>query len=307
MNKMNFIRFSLILFVVIGISFSSCKKDKIEESEPDTSTLQQLSKDESEVQAASEDATSDINGVLSNGISKSRWIPRNATLDSGVVVGDTITYTLTFNGINTNGRRTRTGKIEIKKCINTTWAVAGDKVFVTFINFKISRTSTNRYVIFNGTKLFKNVSGGLIRRLGFGDTTVVHEVSGTLTLTFDDNSIRVWNVAKRKTYTGTHGHIILTVDGFGTDATYTNLIAWGTNRNNELFYSKINQLIVHKELCDWEPVSGEITHDIPSKSATARITYGYDNNLPITNNNCPSQYRLDWTRNSHSGTLFISL
>lgn len=310
MEKNSLIRFSLILFIAIGISFSSCNKDKVDESAPDTSTLQQLSKDESEIQTASDDAINDVDGVLSDGTSKSRWKPLNSTLDSANIVGDTITYTITFNGVNKTGKLSRTGVIKIKKSISTNWKTAGDKVFITFINFKVTRVSTTKSITFNGTKLFTNVSGGILKLLGNGFTQVIHEVSGSLSITFDDGTIKAWNIARRKTFTGTPGQFVLTVEGFGTSGTYTNLETWGVNRNNETFYSKINTPVVIKETCGWDPVSGIISHEITSNSSSAIITFGYDNNnQPVTSAStiCPTKYKLDWVKNAHSGTVYIFL
>ena len=157
-------------------------------------------------------------------------------------------------------------------------------------------------------KIFKNVSGGFVRQLGFGPTSIVHRISGVLHTKFDDGTTRKWNVARQITYTGSNNQLLMTVDGFGSEGDFTNLVSWGTNRNDEAFFTQIKQSIVHKQLCSWDQVSGIKTHQIPSASKSVTITFGYDsNNEPIIGDACPTKYRVDWQRNGNSGTKYILL
>lgn len=297
------IKLAAILIAVIGISIAGCKKD----NDTDTNSLQQLSKDEATFQSASDDILNDANTVLSGGTSKSlESLPCNVTIDSSNIVGDTITYALTFNGLNCAGTRNRVGHANIKKNINTPWSQAGTIVSITFIDLKITKVSTGKFIILNGKKIFENVSGGLLANLGGSVTSITHKVTGTLQATFDDNTTRTWNVARQKTYTGTLGSLIVTVDGFGSADGHSNLEAWGTNRHGELFYSSITQSIVFRQTCDWDPIGGIITHMIPSDNKQATVTFGYDdNNQPVTSGSCPTRYKIDWQKGTHSGTLYI--
>jgi hypothetical protein len=314
MKKLYYLRYAAILFAIISLSFSSCTKKNINEGTSDTSSLQQLSKDQSEVQSASDDGLNDASNVLSPGTAKSRWVPAHATLDSTSVVGDTITYILSYNGYNVWGNRFRTGKIQIKKNISTLWSQQGAKVWITFVNFKVAKNGKS--ITLNGTKLFENVSGGLLINLGNGISQIIQQVTGTLQLTFDDTTQRTWNIARRRTFNGSWNQLLMNTDGFGTStglAGVSNLEAWGTNRKGELFFTQITQSIVHKLSptgswgCGFEPTAGKIVHQIPSDNKSATITFGYDdNNLPVTTT-CPTKYKLDWVKNGNSGTLYLSI
>ena len=296
-------------FALMFIIASGCKKDKVSET-PDTSSMQQLAKDEVAVEAASDEALNDANDYLSSNSSKQMSsLPCGATIDSTNVVNDTITYTVTFNGLNCAGNRLRQGTALIKKHINTHWAVANTSVTVTLINFKVTRVATGKWVIINGTKTFKNVSGGLVCQLGNGTvTSVVHEITGTVNVTFEDNTTRTWQVARRRTFSGTQGQLIVTHEGFGAANGYSNLVTWGVNRHGENFYTQIIQGVVFKQTCGWDPCAGVRKHSIPSDNKEATLTFGYDDNdQPISGTSCPTKYKVDWVKNSNSGTLYLPL
>jgi hypothetical protein len=310
MKTSKLINLAMILITVIGITISGCKKDENTDPPPtDTNSLQQLAKDQNSVQSASDDGLNDVNDVMSGGSKQVNNMPCNMTVDSSSIVGDTITYNLTFNGLNCAGTRFRLGNIVVKRNITTPWGQAGTMVFVKFIDFKVTRVSDNKYVIINGTKSYQNVNGGLIRNLGTGGlTSVTVKIAGTLLATFDDGTVRAWNVARIRTFTGIPTQLIETITGYGSADGYNNLLFWGTNRNGELFYTQIQQAVVAKQVCQWDPVSGVVVHQIPSGSKKATGTFGYDdNNLPITGSNCPTKYKLDWEKDSNSGTVYLSL
>jgi len=181
-------------------------------------------------------------------------------------------------------------------------------VKIKYINFTVTRVASGNTVIINGEKTFQNVSGGFIWQLGFNATSIVHKAYGYMDVTLGDGTTRLWNVARQRTYTGTPGELLLTVDGFGSADGYSNLVTWGINRQGEQFYTQITQSVVHKELCQWDPVSGIKVHQIPAQSKTATITFGFNsNNQPISGDECPTRYRIDWTNGSYSGTAFLPL
>ena len=305
MKTKRLIKAVLILITITGISFTGCKKDK---GNYNTQSLQQLANDETDIQTSSDDLLNDANDVLSAGQTKSlNALPCGATMDS-LIFNDTITYTLTFDGLNCNGRKYRTGQVKIMKNINDHWSHAGTTVRVEFINLRVTRVLRNRSVTLNGNKYFTNVSGGLVRDLGNGVTSVIHRVTGNMQGTFDNNTTRTWTIARQRTFTGTPGQLILSIDGFGTINGYNNLATWGLNRNGEEFYTQITQSVVHRQECGWDPVSGVKIHQVPSDNKRAVLTFGYDsNNQPVTGSNCPDRFRVDWEKNNHSGTLFLEL
>jgi predicted secreted protein len=233
----------------------------------------------------------------------------NVTVDSTAVVNDTITYYLTYNGLNCNGKLIRTGKQEIKKKVGTHWGMTGATVITTLIDFHVVHVNSGKAITLNGTRTHENVSGGFIWQLGTGGaTSIVHKITGNLQATFDDTTTRTWSLARQLVYTGTPTALVMTTDGFGSADGYSNLITWGVSRNGEQFYTQVLQSVVHRQACNWDPVSGIVKHQVPSDNKSATVTYGYDsNNQPITGDECPTRYRVDWVKNGHSGTMFLPL
>jgi len=311
MKSKKLIQLSFILIVLLGFSITGCKKDNLNQGSTDTSSMLQLTADEINVENAMDDAVKDAEAVMSFGgihLKSTVGLPCNATIDSTSVINDTITFFITYDGLNCNGNRHRTGKIEIKKAVGTHWGQVGATVIYKYIDYTITRVATGKSLTLNGTKTFQNVSGGHIWQLGFGATSIVHRINGTMQTKFEDGTTHTWNVARQVTYTGTPNQLLMTVDGFGSAGEYTNLVTWGINRKDEVFYTQITQSVVHKELCSWDPVSGIKIHQIPSANKSVTITFGYDsNNQPVTGDECPTKYRFDWQRNGDSGTIYMLL
>jgi hypothetical protein len=311
MKTKNLFRVGILVIALAGFMFTGCKKDKSTDSNINTQSMQQLTKDEVTVTKASDDALNDANTVLSGGTLKSTdglW-PCNATIDSTTLLNDSITYHITYHGLNCPGNRTRTGQVEITKKVGQPWGAIGAATIVKLINLQVTKVATNKSLTLNGRKVFTNVSGGYLWQLGSTMTAIVHKAEGYMTATFDDGTSKVWNISRQRTFTGTiGGQLILTIDGFGSADGYSNLVVWGTNRNGEAFYTQITQSIVMKATCDWDPVSGIKIHQIPADNKSATVTYGYDNNYQlVTNGDCPTYYKVDWVKGTHSGTFFLPL
>lgn len=313
MKTKHLFRFALLMIAAMTISFTGCKKDTTtSKDKANTESMQQLSNDENTVENASDQAMNDANQVLSGGKLKSTESgPCNTTVTIGPIVDDTITVDIFYHGKDCAEKHIRSGHIYIKKKYSEEWSTPGATVLVIFDNFTIVKISNGKSVRFNGTKHYQNVSGHYIWQLGLDSTvtSIVDKLWGTITATFDsDNTSKVWNIARQRTLTGSLIALVVTTDGFGTADGYTQLATWGTNRNGEQFYSRITQSVVHRMLCNWDPCSGIIIHEIPSASKSATITFGYDsNNNLITNGDCPSRYRIDWVVGNLSGTFFLPL
>ncbi|MCX6252538.1 MAG: hypothetical protein NTX61_17525 [Bacteroidetes bacterium] len=308
-----------IIVTSFGLTFQGCKKSKTTDQTTNdkTTSLQQLTNDENKAENNSDEAMNDVNSVLSpgGGLKSAQFIPCNATVDSAVVHDTILTFYIRYHGYNCNNTKIITGNIEISKNVNVNWHVAGATVLVKFIDYKVVRVANGKSMTFNGTKTFTNVSGGFIWQLGFpGHPAMIEKVTGSILVTFDDNTTtKTWNIARQRTLTRTVTadsvpHLVLTIDGFGSDAGYNNLVFWGVNRNGENFYTQINQSVVIKEACSWDPCSGVELFTIPGASKSATVTFGYDsNNDPVSGDNCPTRYRIDWTVNGQSGTFFLPL
>jgi len=303
MKTKNLFHLAIILVSAIALTFTSCKKDNlVDPGTENPESLKQLSADENDIENVMHDAILDIEGVMLN------YVPCNATLDSLAVANDTVIMYITYNGLNCNGTRNRTGKIEIRKQVGTHWMQAGATIIYKYINFTVTRVATNKSITLNGTKTLQNVNGGQHWQVGISIDSYVEKVSGSMQASFDNGTSRTWNVARQLTYTSTPGQMILTVDGLGSAGEYQNLVVWGTNRQGEQFYTQITQSVVHRQVCEWNPVSGIKIHQIPADNKSATITFGFnDNNEPITGDECPTRYRVDWQKNNQSGTFYMPL
>lgn len=309
---MKTVKFLSLIMAIGFFSFviTSCDKDKLDK-DFDSSSMQQLVQDEVNMESTSNDALDDANEVLSKGgsLKATDALPCNCVIDS-VLSGDTMTYTLTFNGNNCNNTKSKTGQIKIKRVVTAAWSAAGTTVSLQFINYKVTKLSNQKWTMLNGTKTWTNLSGGLIKNLGSGTTTsVVHTITGSLQASFSDTTTRTWNVARKKTFTGSYPNaLILSIEGTGNANGYNNLATWGTNRHNEAFYTQINQAIVLKQSCNWDPTSGIKVHQVPADNKTATATFGFDaNNQLITNGDCPEKYKVEWVRGNLSGSTFLNL
>ncbi len=321
MKTKQFFTLAALLVLLLGMILSGCKKEKTNKLPEDSSTLQQVTKDENQVQDATDDAFNDVNLLLSSSSSsqlKSSFLwggPCNVTVDSPTVIGDTIIYHIRYHGNNCHQTVSRYGVVEVKKNLNTNWYMPNATVFVTFINDTITRLASGKSLILNGKKRFENVTGGVIWQLGNGISSITHKISGNLIATFDDGTIRTWHISRLRTFTGTPplptdtvGHLILTEDGFGNEGGYDKLCVWGTNRNGEEFYTQINESVVHKQDFNFDPCSGVKVFQIPGKSKKATVTFGFDdNNQPVTCDTWPDRYRVDWEVNGQTGTVYLPL
>lgn len=312
MKTANLFKFGIVMIAVAGLTFTGCKKDKITDTGINTQSMQQLTKDEVNVTQASDDALNDANAVLSgaNSLKSTGNLgPCNATIDSTSVVNDSITYHITYHGMNCSHTRDRQGQVEITKKVGQFWGEQGASTIVRLINLRITKVISQKSMTLNGTKVFTNVSGGYLWQIGVSHSSIVHRAVGFITAKFDDNTTRVWNINRQRTFTGTiGGQLVMTIDGFGSADGYTGLVVWGLDRAGEAFYAQIEQSVVIKETCDWDPVSGVKIYQIPSDQKKSTVTYGYDNtcNL-ISSGTCPTNYKVDWQKGTHSGTFCLPL
>ncbi|MDP4281701.1 MAG: hypothetical protein Q8867_06070 [Bacteroidota bacterium] len=310
MKSKKIFQFGFLLFAASLLVITGCKKENTTTTNGDSSSVQELSQDENNMQKCNDEIDNDINKVMNgNGQEKSTMgIPCNATVDSSTVVNDTITLYITYNGHNCNNKLFRTGQVEIKKKTGTHWYQAGATVTVVYKNLKITRVATGKSITMNGTKIHENVSGGLLFMVGTYINSLVNKEWGALSCTFDDGTAKVWNVARQITYTGSLGAFVMTIDGFGTSGNYQNLVMWGTTRNGKVFYDQIQVSLILKEACDFDPCSGVKVITMPENNSGATLTFGYDsNNQLITNGDCPSKYKVDWYHGSASGTIYLWL
>jgi len=311
MKTTKIFRISLLLVAILIAGLTACRKDKTTTiSDPGVNSVQNLAADENQVNSASDEAINDVNVVLGlkGGMTPAFGLPCHAIIDSTAIANDSITYYVTYHGTNCRGNLSRTGQVEIKKHIRTHWYEAGASVIYKYINFHVTHIASQKSITLNGKKTYTNVSGGLIFMIPQYITSVIQKDEGYMNVTFDDGSTRSWQVARQLTFTRPDSDFVVTIDGYGSADNYNNLVIWGINRNSEQFYIQILQSVVQREACQYDPCSGQKKISIPDKNKGATLTFGYDSNdQPITGNDCPTKYKVDWYKGNNSGTMYLWL
>jgi len=244
--------FRLFLFVTLtAVVMTACKKDEPENIPPDSSPVQQLSKDDNSVEENLDEALIDAGQVLS-GTNKSvenMGIPCGATLDSTIIMNDTIIHFLTYDGLNCQQTRYRQGKIHIKIKENAHWLFPGAFITIHFHNYEVTNIFTNNKVTINGMSQIENVSGGIPALLGNGLNTVIHKNTAHIHVSFNGHPPRDWHLMKMLVYSGTPGSLILAINGFGQTTGHQNLVSWGTDRDGKKFFNEVEESVVFKESC----------------------------------------------------------
>lgn len=271
------IKLLLGLFMLVATVFTSCKKNA---ETPTDFALESSthSDDQSRVSNEVDALANDFNTIVDNYVS---FTGREANIlalpcDVTVAVDSTSNprrITITYNGSTCNPFRTRTGVVVITMPSNMRWRDVGAVLTVSIQNLKITRTIDNKSITINGTKTIKNVTGGIIRNLATLGT-ITHEISSSnMTLTFDNNTQRSWQIAKKRVFTFNNG-IVITTTGNATVDGLSGVAEWGTNRFGNTFITTITQPMVIKQDCNFRLTSGQVTHN--RLQATLVVTFGLD-------------------------------
>src|SRR6266487_85904 len=289
--------------------FTACKKETA--ASDDNATEVSVQSDDqarfsTEVEAVANDAdlALESSSNFAGRMSGVQTIICDATL-----VFDTVsnprTITITYNGGNCWGSRTRTGVVVLSMAQGVRWKDAGAALTITFQNLKVTRVSDNKGITINGSQTYTNVSGGLLINLPTLQTITHSITSSNMSIKFDDNTQRTWQVAKQRVFTYNNG-VVITTSGTHTDGGTINIAEWGENRFGHAFASSTVQPLVIRQDCDFRLVSGEVKHTTPLVTATA--TFGLD--VSGTPTSCPGTghyyFKVIWTGvNGNSATLIL--
>lgn len=268
---------------LLSISFVSCKKT---DTGIDNNTdLAIHSDDQSRVAAETDAVANDANASIeqfaafggkyttSNSSTSSLICGATAVLDS---TATDRRITITYDGTNCGGTRTRTGIVVLTIPLTSRWRDMGAVLTVNVQNLRIVRLRDNKSITINGIETITNTSGGRLFDLptaGAGATRIHDIASAGVTVTFDDGTQRTWQIAKRRTFTYDNG-FVLTTEGTHTDGTITGISEWGTNRFGNAFVAAITQPMVIREDCSYRLVSGQVTHQ--RLFANVVTTFGLD-------------------------------
>lgn len=288
---------SAAIIFSFSLIFSACQKDAT--TDTDYSNESSVHSDDQsrfsgEVDAVSDDANAALEATPGFSGRGEQIQICNAT-----VVVDTVsnprTITITYNGLNCQGNRTRTGVVVISMAQGVRWRNPGAIVNVNIQNLRITRISDNKSITINGTHTYTNVSGGLLVNLATLGTITHTLTSSNMSVTFDNNTQRTWQVAKRRVFTYNNG-IVITGTGMHSIGAVTGIAEWGTNRFGRTFTTAITQPLVVRQDCDFRLTSGKVEHNV-NPTFNAIVTFGLDSNgNPTTCPGTGSYYmKIVWT------------
>jgi hypothetical protein len=273
--KTRFSVYSLLLATIV-FAFSSCQKDT--ESADYSAETAAHSDDQNrfsgEVDAAANDVVYTLD--VTSGFAGRGQEVQSLICDATVSV-DTMsnprTITITYNGTNCIGNRTRTGVVVVSMAQGVRWKNAGAQINVSFQNLRITRVSDNKSILINGAQTYTNVSGGLLINLPVLNSITHTITSSNMSVTFDNNSQRVWQVARQRVFSYSNG-VAVTVTGLHTENGVSGVAEWGTNRFGNSFTSAITQPLVFRQDCSFRLGSGKVEHRTAYFNAAA--TFGLD-------------------------------
>lgn len=281
----------------LSFLFTACQKDNNSATDYSSETTTH-SDDQSRFSGEMDAAFNEADGAIEatsgfTGRTESIQIICDAT-----IVVDTLsnprTITITYNGTNCLGNRTRTGVIVISMAQGIRWKNPGAVVNVAFQNFKVTRLSDNKSITVNGTQSYTNVSGGLLINLPTLASITHTTTSSNMSVTFDNGSQRTWQVARQRVFTYSNG-IVITTTGTHSEGGTTGIAEWGTNRFGNTFTTAITQPLVIRQDCNFRLVSGKVAHAATHFNATA--TFGLDASGNPTS--CPGlgvyYMKIEWT------------
>jgi hypothetical protein len=315
MKNVKAIRIFATIMAITIITLSSCQKTNeetqdLQDNQEMTSSVKNMNSDESAVLNASDLVMTDVDNLLqSNSLNKATKIfPCNATVDSTDVVDGFITYFITYDGMDCNEINYRQGQVEIKKAVDTKWWMPGASVETTTIDLIVTNVYTGKTVTLNGETTHTNVSGGTVLWLGSIQEVVEHRIEGSWNVTFENEEVESWNIARSKVFFGSLEELYCAFDGFGSENDYDNLVLWGTDREGTAFYTQITESHILSANCDWHAVSGIRTYNIPAEETTVTVTFGFDeNDQPIQEGDCPVKFKAEWVQGNNFGTVYIPI
>ena len=272
---------SMGLLLSSAIIFTSCKKTN--NDNPTTTEDVTESKIQSDDQAnvssnmdeMSTDASTSVENVMA--VSGGNLLNHFLSPCNSTITYDTLnavrTFTITYNGLNCAGTRSRTGSITVSIPAGDLWKNAGAHLTISYNAVKITRVSDGKSITINGSEVITNVTGGLLYQLPTLDTITHTITSAGMSITFDNGTQRTWQVAKKRVFTYSNG-LVITTTGTHTDGAITGICEWGTNRLGNAFVTAIIDPMVIRQDCNFRLTSGRVKHSKLLRQVDA--TFGLD-------------------------------
>jgi hypothetical protein len=291
------IPFFLSCLLAAAVTFTGCKKDDTN-TVADNTELAQHSDDQSRFSQEIDAVANDANTSIDNFVAFDGFVENTmGTICDATAVLDSADgkrrITITYNGQNCSGTRTRTGVVVLSMPLSSHWKDAGAVLTVDVQQLKITRVLDGKSITINGATTITNISGGRLRDLSTLGT-IKHGIASTgMSVTFDNGSQRVWQIAKERVFTYNNG-VVITTNGTHTDGTITGISEWGMNRFGNEFVTSITAPMIIRQDCNFRLVSGQVTHQ--HLLATTVVTFGLDAAGNAVS--CPSgnfYFKIVWT------------
>lgn len=267
-----------------AVFFVACKKNNSSSSSSVSQTTQLTTQanDQSQVSTEVDASANDADVALEStaafsGRGQQGQGVQGLICDATIAIDTTSnprTITITYNGTNCLGNRTRTGQVIISMPQGIRWKNAGAAITFTFNNLKITRLRDTSSITINGSETYTNVSGGLLINLATLGTITHTITSNGMTITFNNGAQRSWQVAKQRVYTYNNG-IVITATGTHTSGSVSGISEWGTNRYGNVFTTAIAQPIVIRQDCSFRITAGQVVHTRAAMD-TSTVTFGLD-------------------------------
>ena len=289
-----------VITLAVLTSFTACKKEASKSTDDSKSQLTTHSDDQNRVSSQLDAVANDVNTTIESSVAYSGRLQGalGITTCDATVSFDSLSsprkFTITYDGTGCNFSYKRTGKVVVSMPANVHWKDQGATITITYQNLKVTRLTDNKSITINGSYIITNVSGGLLYTLS-NVQSITHDVSSSgLTVSFDDNTQRSWQVANRRVFSYNNG-IVLNITGTHTVGSTEGISEWGVNRFGNNFTTSITQPLVIRQDCSFRLTSGQVKHS--DGVGTASVTFGLDvTGKPTT---CPITgfyyFKVEWT------------
>lgn len=309
---------SFLLLIALVLFASSCRKEEDRELPVPDSQFVQNNADNRFQQDESDQADNDINDALKDipGFGKTAGVTSvsplcGVTIDSSQIAQKILFFN--FDGITPcfSPSRTRAGQIKVQLTSGVNWSAANAVLTLTYTNFKVTRLSDNKWVMFNGVKTITNVNGH--NWLGFvtGSSSHVYRSRAyNVDVDFNNGASAEWNSARLTTWSYSPSSPLgpklnFQCTGDTVINGKSNVDMWGVNRFGNNFTSYYTAPWQSNSYCGfWRPISGTIKHEV--NGGVFQLELGVDQSGNASTLNCAYGYMVTWTNNGNTYTRVFS-
>lgn len=302
--------FRLVIVALASTVFFSCKKK--EENKPLDNNLKQFYQESNDIKSESDIVNNDINSSIKDtriggrvGATYSSDLC-GVTIDTSQLANKILIYN--FDGVTPcfSPSRTRSGQIKAELINGNNWSDMGAVLKVSYINYKVTRLSDNKTIMFNGVKTLKNITGVDWLSFFFSNANFqFQERALNIQITLNNNTQAVWNTARLTTWDYVqanaapgipYAYVKFTTTGDTTINGIQNSDSWGTNQFNQPFSISFQSPWVSNTYCGLlRPNSGVI--NLQAGPNAASLTLGVDQSGNPSTLSCAYGYKVTWTPN----------